>query len=64
MFRRINTALNIVKNFRWGNDKSFVDLGEGIIKFGNCLLYKGQIIESIVAKSLFYMDGSLWGLLN
>lgn len=41
MLRRINTALNIVKNFRWGNDKSFVDLGEGIIKFGNCLLYRG-----------------------
>lgn len=44
MFRRINTPLNIVKNFKWGNDKSFVALGEGIIKFGNFLLYKGEIL--------------------
>jgi len=41
IFRRVNTPLNIVKNFKWASDKAFVDLGQGIIRIGNFLLYKG-----------------------
>jgi hypothetical protein len=64
IFRRINTPLNIVKNFKWGGEKSFIKLGQGIIKFGNVFIYKGELVESIAARSLFKMEGMLWGLLG
>jgi hypothetical protein len=41
IFRRKNTPLNLIKSFKWSGEKSFMNLGQGIIKFGNLLIYKG-----------------------
>ena len=57
MFRRINTALNIVKNFRWGNDKSFVDL-KSLILFlyvSANLITLEKSFESIKSNSISLM---------
>jgi hypothetical protein len=34
------------------------------VKLGNVMVYKGELVESIPAKSLFRMEGVLWGLLG
>lgn len=44
IFRRKITPLNLIKNFKWSGEKSFMNLGQGIVKFGNLLIYKGQIV--------------------
>jgi len=64
LFSRINTPLNVIKNFKWTNEKAFVDLGQGVIRLGNFLLYKGELLESISGRSLFKMEGSLWVLVS
>lgn len=59
--------MNVVKNFSYNEDKSFKDLGQGVVKAGNFLLYKGELLENSTmtssARSLFKMEGRLWGLL-
>ena len=45
VFRRVNTPLSIVRsNFKWSGDNSFIDLGQGLVKFGNVLIYKGELV--------------------
>lgn len=62
LFRRIPTPLNVIKNFRWNGDKTFTDLGQGIIRLSNFLLYKGELLENNGGRSLFKMENVLWAL--
>ena len=64
ILRRIPTPLHVVKSFKWNHEKAFESLGEGVVAVGNFLLYRGELLESISAKSLFRMEGQMWGLLG
>ncbi len=41
LLRRVNTPLNVVKSFTWTEDRPFRELGQGVVRAGSFLLYKG-----------------------